>query len=111
MLRLSAAIVLCVASLSACGAGGSEFATRATAACVKDQGQASAAKCGCQARLVEQALNDKEKKFLLTTMTAAEMSPEAGMKALTDSGLTLADMAGMGAKMQSLEARVETECK
>ena len=110
MLRLSAAIVLCVASLSACGAGGSEFATRATAACVKDQGK-SAAKCGCQARLVEQALNDKEKKFLLTTMTATEVNPEAGMKALTDSGLTLADMAGMGAKMQGVGARLETECK
>ena len=44
-------------------------------------------------------------------MTAAEMGPEAGMKALTDSGLTLADMAGMGAKMQGLDARVEAECK
>jgi hypothetical protein len=113
MVRLSAAIIAFAgfASLSACGAGGSEFATKATAACVKDQGEAAAAKCGCQARLIEQALNDKEKKFLLTTMTAAEMGPEAGLKALTDSGLTLADMAGMGAKMQGLDARVEAECK
>ena len=113
MIRLSAALIALagLASLSACGAGGSEFATKATAACVKDQGEASASKCGCQVRIIEQALNDKEKKFLLTTMTAAELSPEAGMKALTDSGLTLADMAAMGAKMQGLDARGETECK
>jgi hypothetical protein len=44
-------------------------------------------------------------------MTATEVSPEAGMKALTDSGLTLADMAAMGTKMQALDARSETECK
>ncbi len=113
MIRLSAALVALVgfASLSACGAGGSEFATKATAACVKDQGEASAAKCGCQVRIIEQALNDKEKKFLLTTLNATEVSPEAGMKALTDSGLTLADMTAMGTKMQGLDARSETECK
>ena len=79
MIRLSAAIVALasIVSLSACGGiGGSEFATKATAACVKDQGEASAAKCGCQARIIDKALNDKEKKFLLTSMNAAEMGPE-----------------------------------
>ena len=113
MNRLSAAIVAFVsfASLSACGAGGSEFVTKATAACVKEQGEASAAKCGCQARIVEQALNDKEKKFLLATINSADMSPEAGMKALTDSGLTLTDMVSIGTKMQTVETRAETECK
>ena len=60
MIRLSAAIIAFAgfASLSACGAGGSEFATKATAACIKDQGEAAAAKCGCQARLIEQALRE-----------------------------------------------------
>jgi hypothetical protein len=113
MIRLSAAIVALssIVSLSACGAvGGSEFATKATAACVKDQGEASAAKCACQARIIEQALNDKEKKFLLVSMNAADLGPEAGMKALTDSGLTLADMASMGSKMQGLDTRSEAEC-
>lgn len=114
MIRLSAAIIALssIVSLSACGgAGGSEFATKATAACVKDQGDASAAKCACQVRIIDQALNDKERKFLLTTMNAAEMGPEAGMKALTESGLTLADMATMGSKMQGLDTRAEAECK
>ena len=114
MIRLSAAIVALssVVSLSACsGAGGSEFATKATAACVKEQGEASAAKCACQVKIIEQALNDKEKKFLLATINASDMSPEAGMKALTDSGLTLADMMSIGTKMQSVEAKAEAECK
>lgn len=114
MIRLSAAIIALagLATLSACGgAGGSEFATKATAACVKERGQDSAAKCGCEARIVEQALDDKEKKFLLTTLNAADLGPEAAMKALTDSGLTLADMASMGTKMQGVETRVEAECK
>lgn len=113
MIRLTvAAIALAgIASLSACGAGGSEFATKATAACVKEQGQASAGKCACQARIIETALNDKEKTFLLKTMDAANESPEAAMKAFADSGLTLTDMAAMGTKMQSVEGRAETECK
>ena len=113
MIRISVAVVafLGFASLTACGAGGSEFVTKATAACVKEQGEASAAKCGCQARIVESALNDKEKKFLLATINASDMSPEAGMKALTDSGLTLTDMVAIGSKMQTVETRAETECK
>lgn len=113
MMKLSAAVIAFAgfATLSACGAGGSEFATKATAACVKEQGQASAAKCACQARIIETALNDKEKTFLLKTMDAANESPEAAMKAFADSGLTLADMATMGSKMQSVEGRAETECK
>ena len=113
MIRISVAIaaLASIVSLSACGAGGSEFVTKATAACVKEQGEASAAKCGCQARIVESALNDKEKKFLLATINASDMSPEAGMKALTDSGLTLTDMVAIGTKMQTVGTRAETECK
>ena len=112
MIRLSAAIIAFAgfASLSACGAGGSELATKISAACVKDKGEASAAKCACEARLVEQALNDKEKKFILSTLNVENMDPDAGMKALTDSGLTIADMMSMGERMQSIESRAETEC-
>jgi hypothetical protein len=112
MLRLSAAIIAFagIASLSACGAGGSEFATKTAAACVKDKGEGSTAKCACEARLVEQALNDKEKKFIMSTLNAENMDPEAAMKALTDSGLTIADMMSMGERMQSIESRAQTEC-
>lgn len=113
MIRLSAAIVALasIVSLSACGGvGQSEFATKATAACVKDQGEASAAKCACQVKIIDQALNDKERKFLLASMDATELGPEAGMKALTESGLTLADMATMGQKMQGLDTKSEAEC-
>jgi hypothetical protein len=38
------------------------------------------------------------------------MDPEAGMKALTDSGLTVADMMSMGQRMAALEGRMDTEC-
>lgn len=110
MIRFTAAS-LALASLAACGAGGSEFATKASAACVKEEGQAAAAKCACQARLVEQALNDKEKKFVLATLDAEDMGQEAAMKALADSGLTIADMMSMGERMSAIEARVTTECK
>lgn len=112
MIRLTAAVLAFAgfASLSACGAGGSEFATKMAAACTKDQGEASAAKCACQARLADQALNDKEKKFILASLNAADLSPEAGMKALTESGLTLADMIAIGTKMEDVEKR-GAECK
>ena len=46
----------------------------------------------------------------LNRSTEGWVVPEAGMKALTESGLTLADMATMGAKMQGLDARSEAEC-
>ena len=113
MLRIStAAFALAgLTTLSACGgAGGSEFAVKSTAACVKEQGQEAAAKCACQVRLAEQTLNDKEKKLVLLTLNAEELGPEAGMKALADSGLTMADMMSMGERMQALDARVQAEC-
>ena len=112
MIRIPAAIfaLTSIAMLSACGAGGSEFATKATAACVKDEGQQAAAKCACSARIVETALTDKEKKFVLATMDSENMDPEAGMKALSDSGLTVADMMSMGQRMAALEGRVDSEC-
>jgi predicted small lipoprotein YifL len=112
MTRIPAAILALagLASLAACGAGGSEFATKATAACVEQEGQQAAAKCSCQSRIIETALNDKEKKFVLATMSAEAMDPEAGMKALNDSGLTIADMMSMGQRMAALEGRMNTEC-
>jgi hypothetical protein len=59
---------------------------------------------------VETALNDKEKKFILATMNSENTDPEAGMKALSDSGLTIADMMSMGQRMAALEGRVGSEC-
>jgi hypothetical protein len=110
MIRTAAAI-LAAAGLSACGGiGQSEFATKSTAACVKEEGQAAAAKCACQVKLVESTLNDKEKKLVLATLDMESLGPEAGMKALADSGLTIADMMSMGERMQALDARVQTEC-
>jgi hypothetical protein len=110
MIRTTAAI-LALVGLTACGGvGQSEFATKSTAACIKDQGEASAAKCACQVKLVEQALNDKEKKLVLVTIDMEDMGPEAGMKALSDSGLTIADMMSMGERMQALDVRVQSEC-
>jgi hypothetical protein len=38
------------------------------------------------------------------------MDPEAGMKALSDSGLTLEDMMSMGQRMAALDGRMDTEC-
>lgn len=112
MTRIPAAIFALagLAALSACGAGESEFVTKGAAACVKDEGQQAAAKCTCQTRIVETALNDKEKKFVLATLSAETMDPEAGMKALSDSGLTIEDMMSMGQRMAALEGRISTEC-
>lgn len=112
MIRIPAAILALagLATLSACGAGGSEFVTRGTAACVKEEGQQAAAKCACQTRIIESALNEKEKKFVLATMSAEPMDPEAGMKALEDAGLTIQDMMSMGQRMAALEGRMDTEC-
>jgi predicted small lipoprotein YifL len=110
MIRTTAAI-LALASLAACGGvGQSEFAAKSTAACVKEQGEAAAAKCACQVKLVEAALNDKEKKLVLATLNMESLGPEAGMKALADSGLTIADMMAMGERMQALDTRVNAEC-
>jgi hypothetical protein len=99
-------------ALSACGGmGGSEFATRATAACVKEEGQASAAKCACQVAIVEKELNDKEKKAILLSMDQpADAGPEAGMKAMEAAGITMADMMSMGMKMMAVSAQAETQC-
>lgn len=99
-------------ALSACsGAGGSEFATKATAACVKEEGQASAAKCACQVAIVEKELNDKEKKAILLSMDQdPSAGPEAGMKAMEAAGITMADMMSMGMKMMTVSATAETQC-
>jgi hypothetical protein len=112
MTRIPAAIFALagLAALSACGAGESEFVTRAAAACVREEGQQAAARCACQTRLIESALNDKEKKFLLATMSAETMDPEAGMKALSDADLTMEDMMSMGQRLAALEGRMNTEC-
>lgn len=112
MTRIPAAIFALagLATLSACGAGESEFVTKGAAACVKEEGQQAAAKCACQTRIIESALSEKEKKFVLATMSAEVMDPEAGMKALSDSGLTLEDMMSMGQRMAALEGRMGTEC-
>jgi hypothetical protein len=112
MTRIPAAIFALagLAALSACGAGESEFVTRGAAACVREEGQQAAARCACQTRLIESALNDKEKKFLLATMSAETMDPEAGMKALSDADLTMEDMMSMGQRLAALEGRMNTEC-
>lgn len=112
MIRLPAAILALagLVSLTACGVGDSEFVTKTAATCVKEEGQAAAGKCACQARIVETVLNDKEKKFVMATVSAETMDPAAGMKALTDSGLTIADMMSMGERMAALEGRMSTEC-
>lgn len=112
MTRIPAAILALagLASLAACGAGDSEFVTKTAASCVKAEGQAAASKCTCQARIVETVLSDKEKKFVMATASAEEMDPAAGMKALTDSGLTIADMMSMGQRMAALDGRMNTEC-
>jgi hypothetical protein len=112
MTRIQAAIFALagLAGLSACGAGESEFVTKGAAACVREEGQQAAAKCACQTRIIESALSDKEKKFVLATMSAESMDPEAGMKALSDSGLTIEDMMSMGQRMAGLEGRMNTEC-
>jgi hypothetical protein len=112
MTRIPAAIFALagLAALSACGAGESEFVTKGTAACVKEEGQQAAAKCTCQSRIIETALNEKEKKFVLATMSAEAMDPAAGMKALEDAGLTIQDMMAMGQRMAALEGRMDTEC-
>lgn len=112
MTRIPAAIFALagLAALSACGAGESEFVTKGAAACVKEEGQQAAAKCTCQTRIIESALNEKEKKFVLASMSAEPMDPAAGMKALEDAGLTIQDMMAMGQRMADLEGRMEKEC-
>lgn len=112
MTRIPAAIFALagLAALSACGAGESEFVTRGAAACVEEEGQQAAARCACQTRIIESALTDKEKKFVLATMSAETMDPEAGMKALSDADLTIEDMMSMGQRMAALEGRMDTEC-
>lgn len=112
MIRLPAAILALagLVSLSACGAGDSEFVTKTAAICVKEEGQAAAGKCACQARIVETVLSDKEKQFVMATVSADKMDPAASMKALTDSGLTIQDMMAMGQRMATVEGRLETEC-
>lgn len=98
-------------ALSACGAGGSEFAAKATAACVKDEGQAAAAKCACQVAIIEKELNDKEKKVILLSMNQDESAgPEAGLKAMEEAGVTMADMMSMGMKMMAVSAKADTQC-
>lgn len=99
-------------ALSACGGiGGSEFATKATAACVKEEGEASAAKCACQVAIIEKELTDKEKKAILLSMDMDESAgPEAGMKKLEEAGITMGDMMSMGMKMMAVSAKAETQC-
>lgn len=110
MIRISATI-LAIASLAACGAGGSEFATKTTAACIKEQGQPAAAKCACEVAIVEKELTDKEKKAILLSLEQGDnATTESGMKAMTDAGITMADMMSMGMKMMTLSAKAETEC-
>lgn len=114
MIRISAAVlvVTVLGGLSACGAvGGSEFAAKATAQCVKEEGQENAAKCACQVAIIEKELNDKEKKAILLGMNQDEnASPEAGLKAMNDAGITMTDMMSMGMKMIAVSAKAETEC-
>ena len=43
-------------------------------------------------------------------MSAEAMDAEAGMKALSDAGLTIEDMMSMGQRMAALEGRMDTEC-
>jgi len=108
MLAAAAATTL---TLSACGAGGSEFATKMTAQCVKEEGQAAAGKCACQVGVVEKALNDKEKKAILLSMNIDESAgPEAGMKALEEAGITMGDMMSMGMKMIDVSTKAEAQC-
>lgn len=98
-------------ALSACGAGGSEFATKATAACVKEEGDASAAKCACQVGIIEKELTDKEKTAILMSMDMDQSaSPEEGMKKMEAAGVTMADMMSMGMKMMAVSAKAETQC-
>jgi len=110
MIRTTVA-VLALASLSACGAGGSEFATKTTAACIKEEGQAAAAKCACQVAIVEKELDEKEKKAILLSMDQdSSASPEASLKAMEDAGITMADMMSMGMKMMAVSAKADAEC-
>lgn len=99
-------------ALSACGAmGGSEFATKATAACVKEEGEASAAKCACQVAIIEKELTDKEKKAILLSMDVDQSAgPEAGLKKMEEAGITMGDMMSMGMKMMAVSAKAETQC-
>lgn len=113
MIRTTAAILAfaSLSALSACGAGGSDFVAQTTAQCVKDEGQANAAKCACQAALFDKELNDKEKKAILLGLNQPEgATPEDGMKALEAAGLTMGDVMAMGMKMMPIVARAETEC-
>jgi hypothetical protein len=110
MITLAAGCVAALA-LSACGAGGSEFAAKATAACVKDEGQDAAAKCACQVAIIEKELNDKEKKVILLSMDQdPNAGPEAGMKAMEEAGVTMADMMSMGMKMMAVSAKADSQC-
>lgn len=100
-----------ILALSACGAGGSEFATKMTAQCVKEEGQALQAKCACQVAVVEKGLNDKEKKAILMSMNQDEnANPEDAMKAMEAAGITMGDMMSMGMKMMALSGEAETQC-
>lgn len=110
MIRTTVA-ALALAGISACGAGGSEFATKTTAACIKEEGQAAAAKCACQVAIVEKELNEKEKKAILLSMDQdASASPDAGLKAMEEAGVTMADMMSMGMKMMAVSAKADAEC-
>jgi hypothetical protein len=110
MIRTTLAI-LALAGLSACGAGGSEFATKTTAACIKDEGQGAAAKCACQVAIIEKELTDKEKKAILLSMEQdTSASPEAGLKAMEEAGITMGDMMSMGMKMMAVSAKADAEC-
>jgi hypothetical protein len=112
VIRISAAM-LAIFNLASCITnathtdGGSEFATKMVAGCIRTEGQQGAARCDCSARILETLLNDEEKAFMIATM---DDDPEIRRQAVDDLGFTTDQMISMIRHLSSFESRVKDAC-
>jgi|JI6StandDraft_1071083.scaffolds.fasta_scaffold00009_57 hypothetical protein len=70
----SGLMLAAVIGLSACSgaAGGGDLSGRLTAVCVKERGEAERTACECASRVVDEALNDQDRKLALFSIDAEE---------------------------------------
>lgn len=106
-----------VVGLSACGAGGGDFASRLTAVCVKERGEADRKDCACATRVIDESLSTEDRQLAMLSMDADEgrfKTRDDARKAMSAIGISPNNaeeiMGGFVVRMMTIEAKASATC-